>query len=261
MFVTTARNYISLITHMVSRDIRERYAGSYLGIVWSFLYPIFFLIIYWFVFSKVMRVRGFAQDQAYLPFLLCGLFPWFAIQEGIMRGATSIIDKGYIIKKVLLPQELFPISATMSALLHQSIGFIIFLVIYFIWKGVSSVQGIFFLPLLYLLQISFCIGIALFLSSITVYFRDLTQIIGIALQGIFFLSPILYPPQALPKQFEFVMKLNPLSLLLDGYRTAIIEGKVPEVTSMIYFALFTLVIGSVSIFVFRKLKSGFPDVL
>ncbi len=260
MFIT-ARNYISLTTHMVSRDIRERYAGSYLGIVWSFLYPIFFLIIYWFVFSKVMRVRGFAQDEAYLPFLLCGLFPWFAIQEGIMRGATSIVDKGYIVKKVLLPQELFPISANMSALLHHSIGFVIFLAIYFIWKGVSSVQGILFLPLLYLLQVSFCIGISLFLSSITVYFRDLTQIVGIALQGIFFLSPILYPPRALPKQFAFVMKLNPLSLLLDGYRTAIIEGRVPELTDMIYFALFTIVIGSVSIFVFRKLKSGFPDVL
>lgn len=257
----TAKKYINLTVHMVSRDIRERYAGSYLGVIWSFLYPVFFLIIYWFVFSKVMQVRGFAQGDAYLPFLLCGLFPWFAIQEGIMRGTTSIIEKGYILKKVLLPQELFPLSANISALFHHSIGFLVFLLAYFLWKGIPPFQGIVSLPMLYVLQLSFSVGISLLLSAVTVYFRDLTQITGIALQGIFFLSPILYPPSALPDRFQFIIRMNPLSLLLEGYRTAVIAGKMPDPSSLLSFALFTSVMISLSIFVFRRLKDGFADVL
>lgn len=178
-----------------------------------------------------------------------------------MRGSTSIIEKGYIIKKVLLPQQLFPISANISVLLHHSIGFIIFLIVYFLWKGFFSFQGLLFLPVLYLLQLSFSIGISLTLASITVYFRDLMQITGIALQGIFFLSPILYPPSALPKRFELVVKMNPLTPLLDAYRTAIIAGKIPDAADLLSFTLFALTMAALGLVVFHKLKDGFTDVL
>jgi ABC-type polysaccharide/polyol phosphate export permease len=255
------KKYITLTIHIVSRDIRERYAGSYLGFLWSFLYPIFFLVIYWFVFSKVIRIRVSASDESYLPFLFAGLFPWYAIQDGIIRGTTSIVEKGYVIKKVLLPHELFPLSANISALIHHSIGFAIFLLIYFIWKGIPSFEGLLFFPFLYCLQLIFSFGWSLLLSSIAVYFRDLVQVIGIALQGVFFLSPILYPPSALPKQFELIIRLNPLTPLMEGYRAIIIKGKMPELPGLLYFAAFTTTITLIGLFVFRKLRAGFVDVL
>lgn len=255
------KKYITLTIHIVSRDIKERYAGSYLGLFWSFLYPLFFLVVYWFVFSKVIHIRVSASDGSYLPFLFAGLFPWYAIQDGIIRGTTSIIEKGYVIKKVLLPHELFPLSANISALIHHGIGFAAFLLIYFIWKGIPSFEGLFFFPLLFLLQLIFSFGWSLLLSSIAVYFRDMVQVISIAMQGIFFLSPILYPPSSLPKQFETITKLNPLTPLMEGYRTIIIQGKMPELQGLLYFTAFTAIITLIGFFVFRKLKAGFVDVL
>jgi ABC-type polysaccharide/polyol phosphate export permease len=255
------KKYITLTIHIVSRDIRERYAGSYLGFLWSFLYPIFFLVIYWFIFSKVIRIRVSVSDESYLPFLFAGLFPWYAIQDGIIRGTTSIVEKGYVIKKVLLPHELFPLSANISALIHHSIGFAIFLLIYFIWKGIPSFEGLLFFPFLYCLQLIFSFGWSLLLSSIAVYFRDLVQVIGIALQGVFFLSPILYPPSALPRQFELIMRLNPLVPLMEGYRVIIIQGRTPDLSGLLYFTAFTTTIFLLGLVVFRKLKAGFVDVL
>jgi lipopolysaccharide transport system permease protein len=255
------KRYITLTLHIVSRDIKERYAGSHLGFLWSFIYPIFFLVIYWFVFSKVIRIRVSASDESYLPFLFVGLFPWYAIQDGIVRGTTSIVEKGYIIKKVLLPLELFPLSANISALFHHSIGFAIFLTIYYLFKGFPSVEGLLFFPLLYLLQLIFSFGWSILLSSIAVYFRDLVQIIGIALQGVFFLSPILYPTSALPKKFEFIMRLNPITSLMEGYRAIIIQGKMPDLLGLLYFVAFTITITLIGLVIFRKLKAGFVDVL
>ena len=162
------KKYITLTIQIVSRDIKERYAGSYFGFLWSFLYPIFFLIIYWFVFSKVIRIRIPSTHESYLPFLFVGLFPWYAIQDGIMRGTTSIIDKGYIIKKVLLPHEMFPLSANLSALFHHSIGFAIFLVIYYLWNGFVSAHYLMLFPVLYLLQLCFSFGWSMLLSAIAV---------------------------------------------------------------------------------------------
>lgn len=255
------KKHVTLTLHVVSRDIRERYAGSYLGIMWSFLYPIFFMLVYWFVFSKIMRFKGPTSDDSYLPFLLSGLFPWFAIQEGIIRGTSSIVEKGYIIKKILLPHELFPISANVSALIHHGIGFVIFLVSYSLWKGLLSFEVFFFLPVMVIIQLIFSIGWSLLLSSIAVYFRDLIQIIGIVLQGIFFLSPILYPQSAFPKGLEFIANLNPLTPLLEGYRTVIIFGKLPEPSGILYFFAFSLIVAVIGLFTFRRLKTGFADVL
>lgn len=255
------KKYITLTLHIVSRDIKERYAGSYLGLLWSFLYPLFFLVVYWFVFSKVIHIRVSASDGSYLPFLFAGLFPWYAIQDGIIRGTTSIVEKGYVIKKVLLPHELFPLAANISALIHHGIGFAAFLLIYFIWKGIPSFESLVFFPLLFLLQLIFSFGWSMLLSSIAVYFRDLAQVISIAMQGVFFLSPILYPPSSLPKQFETVTKLNPITPLMEGYRAIIIQGKMPELQGFFYFTAFTAIITLIGFIVFRKLKAGFVDVL
>jgi ABC-type polysaccharide/polyol phosphate export permease len=255
------KKYITLTRHIVIRDFRERYAGSYLGIMWSFLYPIFFMIIYWFVFSKIIRIKVPLSDDSYLPFLFSGLFPWYAIQDGIMRGTTSIVEKGYIIKKVLIPNELFPLSANISALIHHSIGFIFFLIAYCLWKGFFPGRVLFFLPVLYVLQLIFSTGWSLLLSSMAVYFRDLTQVIGIILQGVFFLSPILYPSSSLPARFEFIIRLNPLTSLFEGYRTIIVMGKVPEPSGLLYFVAFTVAIAVAGFIVFQKLKDGFVDVL
>jgi lipopolysaccharide transport system permease protein len=250
-----------LIFHIAVRDIKERYAASSVGVLWSFIYPIFFIIIYWFVFSKIMHVKGISPDIPFLPFLLSGLFPWFAIQEGIIKGTSSIIERGYIIKKMPIPNEIFPIASNISAFFHHSIGFSMFLIIYFINYGFPSFINILTLPALAFMQIIFSIGCSLLLSSITVYFRDIVQIITIALQGIFFLVPIFYPLSAIPDKFRLIVQINPITNLVEGYRSIIIFNKMPDLFTMLYCAVISIIVTAIGYVIFSRLKHGFADTL
>lgn len=243
------------------RDIKERYAASSLGALWSFIYPIVFILTYWFVFSKIMHAKGITTDIPYLPFLLSGLFPWFAIQEGIIRGSSSILEKGYIIKKMPIPNEIFPISSNIAAFFHNSIGFFMFLLIYFTLYRAPSLTTLLILPILAIAQLVFSLGCSLLLSAFTVYFRDITQVINIAFQGLFFLSPILYPISAIPEKFRPFLQLNPAAHLLESYRAVIIYNRIPDLSSMLYFVAVSASITATGYFVFNRLKDGFSDTL
>lgn len=252
-----------LLPPLLVRDIKERYAGSAIGIFWTFMQPLLFILLYWLVFSQIikMRIHTDSGEIPFLAFLLSGLLPWFAIQEGILRGASSIVEKGYIIKKVLYPSELFPISAALSSLIHHGIGFLIFLLVFFISRGGITLFQIPALGVLLLLQIMLTIGVSLLLSALAVYLRDILQILGIAFQALFYLTTILYPMTSVPKSLKRFIDLNPFTSLIESYHNVILYGKYPEISNMLYISATTVIAMLSGILIFRRLKRGFADVL
>lgn len=187
MLLDRTKKLYKLLPPLLSRDIRERYAGSALGVFWTFLQPLLFILLYWLVFSRIMKVRIHTDtgEIPFLAFLLSGLLPWFALQEGIVRGASSIVEKRHIIKKVIFPAELFPLATVISALIHHGIGLIIFLSVFFVWKGTVSPVQLFALVGLLSLQVVLTSGLSLLFSSLSVYVRDIIQILGIVFQVLF----------------------------------------------------------------------------
>lgn len=252
-----------LLPPLLVRDIKERYAGSAIGVFWTFMQPLLIILLYWLVFSQIIKIRIHTDsgEIPFLAFLLSGLLPWFAIQEGILRGASSIVEKGYIIKKVFYPSELFPISAALSSSIHHGIGFFVFLLFFFISRGGILPFQIPALVFLLLLQIMLTIGVSLLLSALAVYLRDIIQILGIVFQALFYLTTILYPITSVPKSLKMYIDLNPFTSLIESYHNVILYGKYPEIGNILYISITTVIAMLSGILIFRRLKRGFTDVL
>ena len=263
MLMHRIKKLYALLPPLLARDLRERYAGSAFGIFWTFLQPILFILLYWLVFSQVLkiRIRVDTGDIPFLPFLLSGILPWFAIQDGLIRGTSSLLEKRHVIKKVMFPAELFPLSSVMSAFIHHSIGLVLFLIVFFIWKGAISVTQVAFIAVLLGIQILIVSGLSLFLSSLSVYVRDVIQVLGVALQVVFYTSTILYPLNAVPGKLKYIVLLNPMTALAEAYHHAILYDSFPDYKSFLYLIVVMVVAVTAGIFVFRKLKKGFADVL
>jgi ABC-type polysaccharide/polyol phosphate export permease len=263
MLLDRIKKLYKLLPPLLVRDIKERYAGSALGVFWTFLQPLLFILLYWLIFSQILKVKIQADtgEIPFLAFLLSGLLPWFALQEGIVRGASSIVDKRHILKKVIFPAELFPLVSVISAFIQHGIGIIIFLFVYFIWRGTVSPPQLFAIAGLLSLQIVLTSGLSLLVASLSVYLRDIIQILSIVFQVLFYVSPILYPITSVPKGFKTVIFLNPFTALIEAYHDVILYGRYPELSSLLYLLALTIGSAYIGIYMFRKLKSGFADVL
>jgi ABC-type polysaccharide/polyol phosphate export permease len=261
--VNQIKKLYKLLPPLLARDIKERYAGSVFGILWTFLQPLLFILLYWLVFSQILkiRIRADTGEIPFIAFLLSGLLPWFVLQEGVVKGASSIIDKRHIIKKVIFPVELFPLSSVLSALIYHGFGIIIFLVVFFIWRGEVTILQISFFILLLCIQILLAGGLAFMFACLSVYLRDLIQVVTVAFQIIFYVSPILYPLSAVPEKFKTIILLNPVTPLAESYHNTILYNKYPNTGDMLYLLTFTVFILVAGIYLFRRFKKGFADVL
>jgi ABC-type polysaccharide/polyol phosphate export permease len=251
---------LDLLFYFLKKDIKARYAGSGLGLLWTVLVPLLQIVLFWFVFSAVMRSRPYANTQVpYLYFLLSSFFFWLAFVEGLGRSSTAIIENAEIVKKVSFPNVLLPVTVTTSSYLLNMIGFLLFIVVYAFTAALSPVV-LLVVPILFL-QFVFSLGLGMLLSALLPYLRDIGQILGYVLQGIFFLSPIIYSLESIPEKLRIIFYLNPITYFASSYHSVILLGKAPPP-----FHLGVMFVLSAASFIcgvsaFRKLKDGFADVL
>jgi lipopolysaccharide transport system permease protein len=248
-----------LLKELVRRDFQGRYAGSALGLVWSFVQPLWMLLLFTFVFSTVMKISlAGSRTGSFAVFLFCGLLPWMALQEGVIRAATSITDNSSLVKKLRFPAEILVLAVVLAALLHEAIAALIFLgVLAFLgqltWSG---------LPLLLLavpLQIALTLGLGLLLGSVNVFFRDTAQVLGMVFSGWFYLTPIVYPATLVPERFRGWFELNPLTPLVGLYRQAFLGGRMALVPGTGTLALAAAVLLCAGFLLFGRLKTAFVD--
>ncbi|HEY9421581.1 MAG TPA: ABC transporter permease [Thermoanaerobaculia bacterium] len=254
------RHHFFLLKELVKRDFQGRYAGSLLGLVWSFVQPLWMLLLFTFVFSTVMKIspgQG-ARTDHFAVFLFCGLLPWMALQEGVLRASTSITDNASLVKKVRFPSEILVLAVVLAALLHEAIAAVIFLGV-LAFLGDLAGGG---LPLLLLavpLQIALTLGLGLLLGSVHVFFRDTAQVLGMVLTGWFYLTPIVYPAVLVPERFQAWIGLNPLTALVGLYRQAFLGGEAALVPGTGFLALVAVVLLSAGLLLFGRLKTDFVD--
>ena len=251
----------ALIWNLAKNDFKTKYAGSYLGIVWAFVQPIVTVLVYWFVFQVGFRSAPVA-DFPFVLWLVAGLVPWFFFSEGLMNATNSMIEYSYLVKKVVFKISVLPIVKIISALfVHMFfIGFVVVL---------YAIYG--YMPDLYMLQIiyySFCmfifvLGISYSTCAIVIFFKDLTQIINIFLQIGVWMTPIMWSQTMIPHKYQWVLKLNPMYYIIEGYRDALIN-KVwfwDRFNQTIYFWIIAIGLFGIGSIVFKRLKVHFADVL
>lgn len=251
---------MNLIKYFLIRDIKSRYAGSSLGIAWSFLIPIAQICLFWFVFSVIMKARPYRDtDVPYIYFLLSSFFFWLAFSEGLLRASYAITGNAEMVKKVAFPNIVLPVTATLSTYIHHSVGFLLFLIFFFATTSFNTMI-IFIVPIV-LLQVFFSLGLGMFVSALLPYMRDLEQLLGPVMQGLFFLSPIIYSLDAIPEKVRVLFYFNPMTYFASSYQTIILAAELPRAFDFLIMVLISSAVFLGGFYTFKKLKEGFADVL
>ena len=249
-------NYRELLKTSVKKEVRSKYKNSFLGVLWSFLNPLLQIAVYGIVFSLILK----NPMEHYTVFLCCGLIPWTFFSSAITRSAFTMIENGNIIKKVYFPREILPISIVTSEAVNFMISTIIILG-FVIFGGLGISKYILFYPIVLLAQYLLLIGISLIVSSISVYVRDLQHLIGVAMQLIFYATPIVYASDTIPESFKWILNLNPMTYIINGYRDIFYNQTMIDIVPLLILILISIMACVIGYIIFNKLQKGFAEQL
>ncbi|MBI4475599.1 MAG: ABC transporter permease [Acidobacteria bacterium] len=252
--------YRPLIQSLVARELKARYRGSVLGFFWSFFNPLLLLGIYSFVFTFVLPSRP-ADLEPYALFLFCGILPWTWFSSSLAESSQVLISGGNLIKKVLFPAEVLPIVTVLANMMHFVFGLpILFLFILYFKHAVLTLGELAWFPVVIIVQLILTVGLALFLSAITVHFRDVKDILGNVLTFWFFATPIIYPMDMAPPMGRALLNLNPFTHLAISYQEILFYpgpfGHWRWLLAMVVASLLLFVAGY---FVFDRLRDSFAE--
>lgn len=256
-----------LIWKLAKNDFKKRYAGSYLGIIWALAQPVVTVIMYWIVFDRVFDTRSqlvaSGIEVPYVLYLTAGLVPWFYFTEALPQGTMALLEYNYLVKKVVFNISILPIIKVIAATFIHAFFVCILLIV---------AVGYGYYPTVYTLQIfyySFCmfllvLAMSYFTCAVVVFFRDLQQIINIALQIGMWATPIMWDISMLSEDFmKSLFKLNPMVYIVNGYRSALYEEVwfFEHFYSSTYFWILTISLFCIGTLMFKKLRIHFADVL
>jgi lipopolysaccharide transport system permease protein len=249
-----------LLKEMVVRDVRARYAGSSLGLVWAFAHPVLWMLLYTGVFSLVLRVPVEAGYASFPEFLMAGLLPWMAIQEGISRSASVLVDNAAMVKKTVFPVETLVLSVVLAAVVNELIAIAIFAVYLGIVGHLSAPWLALALPAL-VLQILMTFGIGCIAATLTAFVRDTAHAVGIALTVAFYATPIVYPASLVPERLRPILDANPVTHLVDLFRRAFTLHAAPAPASVVYLTVFCLAVALLGAGLFARARPHFADLI
>jgi lipopolysaccharide transport system permease protein len=254
--------YRSFIWRSALQDLRYRYAGSALGVLWHVLIPLAQILIYTAVFSQIMPMRmpGSGGVHGFAIYLCAGLLPWMGFSECVARGANCFLENANYLKKLSIPEQVFvarnAATATLGLLVSMSLLFVMIVLlgsrITWAWSVVA--------PVILLLQ---CVGfgLGLTLGCLNVFFRDIGQVLGTALQMWMWMTPIVYLKEILPRTLQVFLPFNPVFPFVEALQGIIVRGSWPEAWAWELMALWTFVIPLIGYLVLRKLRPEIRDVV
>jgi ABC-type polysaccharide/polyol phosphate export permease len=259
-----------LIRNLVARDLRVRYKNSVLGVLWSWLNPLFMMLVYTVVFVFMRRpAEGSVVPSRDFPvFVLCGLLPWNFFSGAVMQSIGSIAGNASLVKKVYFPREALPISIVLSNLVNFGIALMILFPMLLIFR-VRITPWIMMLPVIIIIQLCLITGIALILCTLFVFYRDTRSIMDVVMMAWFFVTPIIYPIDILPRSREIMgvtidihrwtRILNPMASLVAAYRDVLYHGRLVGPDFLVRTAVTSLAALLVGYAVFRKYSPSFGE--
>ena len=249
-------NYRELIKTSITKDIGGKYKHSFLGVLWSFINPLLQITVYAIIFPLIMR----NNIPNYTVFMVCGLIPWNYFATVINRASFTIIENGNIIKKVYFPREILPLSVVTSETINFIISTII-IICFTLAYGMGLTKYVLLYPLVLLVQYVLLLGISLIVSSITVYFRDLQHFIGVLLQLFFYATPIVYSLETIPENFRWILKINPMTYIIEGFRDIFYYQQMPDLKMLGVILIVGILLCVVGYLIFNKLQRKFAEEL
>jgi lipopolysaccharide transport system permease protein len=253
-----------LIAQMTKREVVGRYKGSALGLVWSFLNPVFMLTVYTFVFSVVFKARwGVGGEESKTQFavvLFVGMIVHGLFAEVLNRAPGLILSNVNYVKKVVFPLEILSVVSMGASLFYSLISLGVLLIAFVLFNGYLHWTAV-LAPLVVLPLVILTLGLAWMLASLGVFLRDVGQTIGIITTVMMFLAPVFYPITMLPEELRPWIMANPLTFIIEQAREVLIWGRLPDWLGLGVYTLVATVVAWAGYAWFQKTRKGFADVL
>jgi lipopolysaccharide transport system permease protein len=249
--------YRELLSVLVLRDIKIRYKQTGLGILWAVIQPLFMMIIFTFFFG---RLAGIPSDGVPYPlFAYAALVPWTFFSNAVISSGNSLVGNSSLITKVYFPRMIIPLAAVGAGLVDFAVAFGLLVLLMF-YYGVGFSRNILLLPVLTLLTALLAAGVGMWMSAINVRYRDVRYALPFLIQIWMFATPIIYPFSLIPDKWRGLLLLNPLTGLIEGYRSAIL-GKPFDFAGLGMATIVILLILIYSLSRFRQMERSFADIV
>jgi lipopolysaccharide transport system permease protein len=253
----------SLVLALVRREVAGRYRGSVMGLAWSFFNPLVMLAIYTAVFSIIFKARWSGAEETKADFaiiLFVGMIVHGIFAECINRAPNLMLENVNYVKRVIFPLEILPWVALGSALFHAAVSIVVLLAAQLLLRGTLPWTVVLF-PLVLLPLVFTTVGLAWILTALGVYLRDIGQTTALLTTIMMFVSPVFYPVSSVPERFRGVMRLNPLTYIIEEGRNSLVFGVVPDPGAWAVALGAGLLVAFAGFAWFQKSRRGFADVV
>jgi lipopolysaccharide transport system permease protein len=250
--------YVELLMNLTKREVMGRYSQSFFGVAWAIVQPLSAMIVFTIVFSRVAHMPS--DGVPYPIFAYAALVPWFFFSNSVASGTLSLITYRNIVTKTYFPREIVPLSQVCSRLIDfaaASVFYAGFMAYYRVPIGPWALMA----PVFFALLILFTVGFTLATSSINVFYRDVNPVVQIALQLWLYLTPVAYPLSATSSRFRWLFVLNPLTAIVEGFRSSLVFGRAPDWRIVSVSTAITVVLFASAFVMFKRMDKYFADVI
>jgi lipopolysaccharide transport system permease protein len=250
--------YRELLYFLVWRDIKVRYKQTALGAAWAIIQPLFIMLVFSLFFGRLGKMPS--DGIPYPLFTFCALLPWQLFAQALSESSNSVVANERLITKVYFPRLIIPLSAVLSALVDFAIAFVVLLLM-MVGYGVVPTLAVVTLPLLILLAVLTAFGVGLWLSALSVQYRDVRYTLLFLTQFWMFMTPIAYPSSLVPEKWRLLYGLNPMAGVVEGFRWALLGRTSSPGPMMVVSIVVVILILTGGLYYFRRMEDSFADII
>lgn len=249
--------YRELLWVLVARDVRVRYKQTVLGAAWALLQPVLAMLLFTLVFGRLARIPS--DGLPYPVFVYAALLPWTFFAGSITNAANSLVGQQQLISKVYFPRLVIPLASVGAGLVDFAIAALVLLGL-MAWYGLGWSLQLLAVPALVLAVVFIALGVGTLLAALTVFYRDFRYVLPFLVQFWMFATPVVYPASLFPEQWRWLLYLNPMTGLIEGFRSAFL-GRPFDTGGLVISGLSALLVFAVGVLVFEKMERHFADII
>jgi len=238
-------------------EIKNKYARNVTGIFLSIIQTLIGLAIYWLIFGIAIKID--TGNIPYPVFALPGILVWQFFSYLVGSSSGALINSEHLITKLYFPRITLSLSKILPGLLDMSMGFIVFIALFFV-MGQTPITGWLFIPIIVIVLIICALGVGLWSSILSLYIRDLSQIIIQVTNFLIFVTPVFYPGTIVPENFRFILYINPVAGVIEYFRWALLGGNLPDIGYLIGIGI-GLILFISAVLYFKKIEKQITDLL
>ena len=250
--------YWELLMNLTKREVKGRYSQSFFGVAWAIAQPLATMAVFTIVFSRLAKMPS--DGAPYPLFAYAALVPWFFFSNSVSSGTLSLITYRNIVTKTYFPREIIPLAQVCSRLLDFAAAASLYAVL-MMYYGVGVTRWALLVPVLFVPLVGFTAGVTLLTSAVNVFYRDVSPVVQIGLQLWLYVTPIAYPLEKVPPQWRGWIALNPLTGIIEGFRSAVVYGRAPDLALLVESATLSALTLLAALILFKRLDKYFADVI